>query len=202
MLTFDFFMARSNLLPHAFVWALYIYMGTMLRIHTLDIPSEIQTNGNLMMSIRVPSRHKTAKWADRKSKMATTAAILKINFQHLFKNLWSLWAETCSVAIGWLLDPNKLKLCWSEIQDGSNDSTPLNKMAPRAKNRKSSNDISSLANGPVSKYLHRSVPPKDLYQNFQTGSTWLNKMGARAKNRKKKKTLKDISSVSSVLISK
>ena len=33
-------MARSNLLPHAFVWALYIYMGEMLRIHILDISSK------------------------------------------------------------------------------------------------------------------------------------------------------------------
>ena len=32
MLTFDLFTARSNLLPHAFVWAIYIYMGKMLRI--------------------------------------------------------------------------------------------------------------------------------------------------------------------------
>ena len=61
MLTFDLFTARSNLLPHAFVWALYIYMGKLLRIHILDISSIIQLNQNLMMSIRVPSRHKIAK---------------------------------------------------------------------------------------------------------------------------------------------
>ena len=162
---FDLFTARSNLLPHAFVWALYINIGKMLRIHILDISSIIHLNGNLMMSIRVPSRHKLAKWPDRKFKMATTAAILKISFQHLFPNLWSLWAETCSVATGWLLDRNELKFCWSEFQDGRNGSMPLNKMAARATNRKSSNDILSLANGPISKYLHRSVPPMALYQN-------------------------------------
>ena len=37
---FHLFMARSNLLPHAFVWALYIYMGKMLRIRMLDISSK------------------------------------------------------------------------------------------------------------------------------------------------------------------
>ena len=37
---FDLFTARSNLLPHAFVWALYIYIGKMLRIHILDISSK------------------------------------------------------------------------------------------------------------------------------------------------------------------
>ena len=37
LITFDLFTARSNLLPHAFVWAIYSYMGKMLRIHILDI---------------------------------------------------------------------------------------------------------------------------------------------------------------------
>ena len=40
MLMFDLFMARSNLLSHASVWALYIYMRNMLRIHILDISSK------------------------------------------------------------------------------------------------------------------------------------------------------------------
>ena len=162
MLTFDLFTARSNLLPHAFVWALYIYMEKMLRIHISDISSVIQLNWNLMMSIRALSRHKLTKWVDRNSKMATTAAILKINYRHLFLNLWSLWAKTCSVATWWLRDRNELKLCRVEIQNVRNGSTPLNKMADRAKSRKSSNNISSLANGLISKYLHRSVPPMAL----------------------------------------
>ena len=132
-----------------------------------------------MINIRAPSRHKLAKRADRKSKMTATAAILKISFQHLFPNFCSLWAKTCSVATGWHLDQNKLKLCRSEIQDGHNDSAPLNKMAARAENRKS-----SLANGRISKYLHRSVPPMVLYQNYLNSSTWLNKMEPGAKNRK------------------
>ena len=153
------------MLPHAFVWVLYIYMGKRLRIHILDISSIIQLNRNLMMSFMALSRHKIANWANRKSKMATTAAILKISFWHLFPNLWSLWTEPCSVATGWLLDWKELKLCWSEIQDGCNTSAPLNKMATRDKNRKSSNDIWSLANGQISKYLHRTVPPMALYQN-------------------------------------
>ena len=100
---------------------------------TSPVVSIIQLNGNFMMSIRVLMRHKIAEWADRKSKTATTAAILKINFRHLFSNLRSLWAETCFLATGWLLDRNKLKLCWSEIQDGLNGSAPLNRMAARAK---------------------------------------------------------------------
>ena len=78
------FYGKVNFASHAFVWALYIYMGKMLRIRILDISSIIQLNRNLMMSIRALMRHKIAKWADRKSKMATTAAILKISFQHLF----------------------------------------------------------------------------------------------------------------------
>ena len=38
-------------------------------------------------------------------------------------------------------------------QDGCNGSAPLNKMATRAKNRKSSNDILSLANSPISNQI-------------------------------------------------
>ena len=104
------FYGKIKFASHAFLWAPYIYMGKMLRIHILDI-SIIQLNRNLMMSIRALMRRKLAKWADRKSKMATTAAILKINFGHLLSNLRSLWAETCSLATGWLLDQNKLNLC-------------------------------------------------------------------------------------------
>ena len=40
MLTFGLFTTRSDLLPPAFVCALYIYMGKMLRIHVLDISSK------------------------------------------------------------------------------------------------------------------------------------------------------------------
>ena len=164
------FLRQGQMLPHAFVWALYIYMGKMLRIHILDISFIIQLNWNLMMSIRVLSRHKLAKSADRKSKMAASAAIFENQFQHLFPNLWSPCAETCSVAKGWHLDWNQLKLCRLEIQAGHSDSAPLNKMATRAKNRKSSNNISPLANGLISKYLYRSVPPMALDQNCLNGS--------------------------------
>ena len=126
----------------------------MFRIHILDISSIIQLNWNLMMSIRAPMRHKIVKWADRKSKMATTAAILKINFRHLFSNLRSLWAETCSLATGWFLNRNKLKLCRSKIQDGRSGSAPLNKMAAWAKKK-----IANLQtiSGLISKYLHKSI---------------------------------------------
>ena len=85
-----------------------------------------QLNQNLMMSILALMKHKIAKWADTKSKMATTAAILKISY--LFSNLRLLWAETCSLATGWLLDLNKLKLCRSKIPDGRSGSAPLNKI--------------------------------------------------------------------------
>ena len=155
-MTFDLLRQGQICFPMYFVWALYIYMGKMLRIHILDI-SIIQLNPNLMMSIRALSRHKIAKWADEKSKMASTAAILKINFRHNFPNLWSLWAKTCSVATGWLLDRNELKLCRPEIQDGHNGSAPLNKMASRAKNRNYSNDILSLANDLISIYICTGV---------------------------------------------
>ena len=133
---FDLSTARSDLLLHAFIWALYIYMGKMLRIHILDISSIIQLNRNLMMSIRVLMRHKIAKWDDRKSKMATTVAIMKINFRHLFSNLRWRWAETCSLTTGWLLDRNKLKLCQSKIQDGCNVLLHWTRWLPELKNRK------------------------------------------------------------------
>ena len=68
--------------------------------------------------------------------MAAIAAIWKFNFRHLFPNLWSLWAKTCSVATGWHLDQNKLKSCRSEIQDGCSVSAPLNRYAAWANNRK------------------------------------------------------------------
>ena len=152
---------------HAFVWTLYIYMGKMLRIHILDISSINQLSRNLMMSNRALMRYKIAKWNDRKSKMTTTAAMLKISFWHLFSNLELLWAETCSLLTGWLLDWNKLKLRQSKIQDGCKGSAPLNKMAIRAKkNTKSSHDISSLASDLISKYLLRSIPPMAFNQNY------------------------------------
>ena len=109
------FYSKVKFTSYAFLWVLYIYMGKMLRIHILDISSIIQLNRNLMISIRAHMRHKIAKWADRKSKMATTAAILKINFRLLFSNLRLLLTETCSLATWWLLDRNKLKLCRSKI---------------------------------------------------------------------------------------
>ena len=46
--------------PYAFVAALYIFMGKILRIHILDI-SIIHLNRNLMMSIWALRRHKLAK---------------------------------------------------------------------------------------------------------------------------------------------
>ena len=79
--------------PYTFIWEmLRTYFGH--RLYN-------QLNWNLMMSIRAFSRYKIAKWADRKSKMVATAAILKINFRHLFPNVWSPRAETCYVATGW-----------------------------------------------------------------------------------------------------
>ena len=197
---FDLFTARSNLLPHAFTWALYIYMGKMLRFHILDISSIIQLNQNLMMSIRAFMRHKIAKWANRKSKMATRAAILKINFRYLFSDLRSLWAETCSLATEWLLNQNKLKLCQLKIQDGHNGSAPLNKMATRAKK--------------IENLQTTSCPwPMAWFQNIftevfhQWPSTKITKMAPLGWTKwwpelKIEKPLKDISSAASVLISK
>ena len=60
------FYGKVKFASHTFVWALYIYMGKMLRIHILDISSIIQLNWNLMMSIGALMRHKLTKWADRK----------------------------------------------------------------------------------------------------------------------------------------
>ena len=47
MLMFDLFTARLNLLPQAFVWALDIYMGKMLRIHILEISLYNQVESKL-----------------------------------------------------------------------------------------------------------------------------------------------------------
>ena len=55
-------------------------------------------------------------------------------------------------------------------------------MAAELKNTKSSNDILSLSSDLISKYLHRSIPPMALNQNYY--NAWLNKMVARAKTRK------------------
>ena len=137
-----FFRQGQICFPCICMGPIHLY-GKILRIHILDIFSLIQLNQNLMMSIKALMQWKLAKlkWVDRKSKMVTTAGILKLSFRQLFSNLRSLWAETCSLAIGWLLDRNKLNLCRPKIQDGRSGSAPLHKMATRATNRKSSNDI-------------------------------------------------------------
>ena len=167
----------------------------MLRIHILGISCIIQLNRNLMMSIRAPSRHKIAKWADRKSKMAATAAILKINFRHLFPNLSSFWAETCSVATGWLLDRNNLKLCRPEIQDCRYGSAPLNKMAARTKNWKSFKRYLVLGQWPDFKIFAQKCssngPLPQMLKRFRL-----------AEQNGIEKPLKDISSAASVPISK
>ena len=50
------------MLPHAFVWALYSYIGKMLRIHILDISEDYDpVELNLMRSIGAPNRHQIAK---------------------------------------------------------------------------------------------------------------------------------------------
>ena len=87
-------------------------MGKMLRIHILDI----STKDYDPLELKLDEEHRGAQstqnswnwWADCKSKIAATAAILKINFRHLFPNLWSIWVKTCSVATGKFLDQNEL----------------------------------------------------------------------------------------------
>ena len=184
-MAFDLLRARSHLLPHTSVWVLYIYMGKKLRIHILDIASIIHPKWNLMMSIRASSRHKLAKnWADKKSKMAATAVILKINFRHLFPNLWSLSAEICSAETEteWLLDRNALKSCWSEIHDGRNCSASLNKTAVRAKIRKVFKRHLILGQWPDFKVFAQKCssngPPPKLLQEDHDGPislTWPNR---------------------------
>ena len=61
---------------------------------------------------------------------------------------------------------------------------------PELKNRKSSNDISSLANGLISKYLHRSVPPMALNENTKMAPLGWTKWWPELKI---VKSLKDIS---------
>ena len=58
MLTFDLFRARSNMLSHAFVWALYIYMGKMLIIRILDISSKDYDP----IELKLDEEHWGAKW--------------------------------------------------------------------------------------------------------------------------------------------
>ena len=83
--------ARSYLLPHAFVWSLYIYMENMFRIHILDITSIIQLNRNLMMSIGASSTHKIAKTERIENpRYQPQQPSWKSIFRHLFPNLWSL----------------------------------------------------------------------------------------------------------------
>ena len=52
---------------------------------------------------------------ERKSKMATTATILKNEFWRLLLNHWVIWVETYIVETEWLVDQKKIKLYLSEI---------------------------------------------------------------------------------------
>ena len=178
------FLWQEICFPYICMGSIHLY-GKNVENSYLDISSIIQLNRNLMMSIRVPLRHKIAKWADRKSKMATTAAILKISFRHLFSNLWSLWAETCSLATGWLLDQNKLKLCCSKIQVGRSGSAPLNKMAARAKKyEKIFKQNLVLGQWPDFKIFAQKLSTKGLQPKLLKWLRLAEQMAARAKNRK------------------
>ena len=50
-----------------------------------------------------------------KSKMATTANILKGEFWRLLLNHLVILVETYIVATEWIVDQKQIKLCWSEI---------------------------------------------------------------------------------------
>ena len=65
---------------------IHLYGENVENIHILDISSIIQLNRNLM-SFRTLMRRKLAKWADRKSKMATTAPVFSA-FRYMISPLF------------------------------------------------------------------------------------------------------------------
>ena len=156
--------------PYTFIW------GKCWETRILDISSIIQLNWNLMRSIRAPSRNKIAKTEPIENpKWPPQSPSWKSVFDISFRNLLCSYRMT----VGW----NELKSRRSEIQDGSNDSAPLNKIASRAKNRK----IFKRHLGQWSDFkifaqkCSSSGPLPKLLQLFCLAE----QNGARAKNRKK-----------------
>ena len=112
-MTFDFFLRQDPICipmhlygPYTFIWENVenSYFGHLLwRLWSNWVETWWGASGHLVGT-------KIAKTA--------TATILKVSFWHLFPNLWSILAETCSVVTGQLLDQTELKPCRSEIKDG------------------------------------------------------------------------------------
>ena len=114
---------------------------------------------------------------NRKSKMAATAAILKVNFRHLFPNLWWPWAKTCCKAARWLLDWNELKLFQLEIQK-----------KVREKSRECHNHKPQPF--PDTKRKRKPTNPNKHKSNICTKSTKISSLFPKRGNRNAKRTEK------------
>ena len=80
-------------------------------------------------------------------------------------------------------------------QKCSNRSAPLNKMAARAKNRKTFKRLLLLNQKMDFKIIIQKIPWVTLFQNCSKNSATLNKMAARAINRNKLLTTSSAKSV-------
>ena len=80
-------------------------------------------------------------------------------------------------------------------QNYSNRSAPLNKMAARAKNRKTFKRLLLLNQLMAFEIILQECSLGDLYQNCSNSSATLNKMAARAINRNKLLTTSSAKSV-------
>ena len=93
------FVVRSNLLPHAFTWALYICIGKMLRSHILDICKDYGP-----IELKLDEEH----WGTNRHKIGKTKQIENGCHSHPFENKFSTalpkplvtLSRTCSVATG------------------------------------------------------------------------------------------------------
>ena len=84
----------------------------MLKIHILDIFSKdyVPFSWNLCRSIGAPSRHRIVKRSRSKNQRRPPQPHSRKAIFNLFPNLWSIWAETCPLAIGRLLNRKKAKI--------------------------------------------------------------------------------------------
>ena len=79
-----------------------------------------------MRSVWEPCRRKIAKTEPIENRRWPPQPPSWKSIFDISSHVWSIWAETCSVATGQRLDRNKLNLCRSEMQDGRHSCHPEN----------------------------------------------------------------------------
>ena len=126
-----------------------------------------------MRSIGAPSRHKIAKIDELiKNPRWLPVAILKIKFRHLFPNLWSICAQTCSAATR-QLDRNELKSCQSEIQDGHHSHHLKNlfwtSRKPQADQVETNNVLHNIFDNKNIHFRSKTSQKQSVWVSFSTG---------------------------------